>query len=223
MDPTFKIFIGFLIGAIPYFCYSQSTRFQVGIEGGPSLSIIRSDEFVFPSKDCVIGLGYTVGVAFQVNLNNKLAVRTNLSFERKGYQSTSGNFHYRFDYLVLPILFHINLGKKNRSYFNVGPYFGYLFSTSSKYYHWVDHDDEWMYKKYDLGISLGLGFNIPLYHQLWLTIELRDNLGLYNIQYKILRYDHFGNPYGDYGKSYTNSTVLQFGIVYNFGKIQNKQ
>jgi hypothetical protein len=190
----------------PCLCKSQSTKFQVGIEGGPSLSVIRYDEFLNHDTYSDIGLFYTIGAAFQYNMNNKLSIKTNLSFERKGYQNTSGSFHYRFEYLVLPVLLKVNFGKKNWAFTNFGPYIGYLISQSIKFNNYVYKGNDSPYKKIDLGLTFGIGANIPIYNQLGLTIELRDNLGLMNIEI------------GTEDQTYTNSTVIQFGIVYNFKK-----
>ena len=190
------------------FRQAHSTRFQIGIEGGPGLTMLRDTWFFFSDHTSVaIGLGGAIGVSFQYNFNDRLAVRTNLSYERKGWQNKSGSFHERYDYLILPVLLRINLGKKSRTFLNVGPYIGYLFSHSSKMDNRIYYYKEWEFTKFDFGMTLGFGVNIPVTRQFGATMEIRDNFGMVNIEN------------GDEeDKTYTNSTVIQFGFVYNFGK-----
>ena len=136
-----------------------------------------------------------------------MGIKTNLSFERKGWQNKSSSFHEIYDYLILPVLFKVNFGKKSQTFLNVGPYIGYLLSHYARFddYNNIYYFNKDENTKIDLGITMGFGINIPLSHHFGLTIEIRDNLGLFDIEKS------------EEGKTYTNSTIVQLGFVYNFG------
>jgi hypothetical protein len=184
--------------------FGQSKKFQIGVEGGPSLTILSHNGYFLPGKSYIdIGLGGMAGITFQYNINAKIGIKTDLSYERKGCQNKSGSFHERFDYLVVPMLFKINLGQKSRTFFNVGPYFGYLLSGSIVLDGQVYTNQEVGYKKFDFGFTMGFGGNIHLSNQFGLLVEIRNNLGMFNVKE------------GVEGKLYHNSTIILFGFVYN--------
>jgi hypothetical protein len=211
MKRIFSTSIILLIFIHPFFSQGQSARLQTGLEGGPSLTVLRDNGFnPFTSSNIDIGLGGSIGVAFQYNISARMGIRTNLSYERKGWQNKSGSFHQRFDYLMLPVLFKVNLGKKNRTFINIGPYFGYLISESEKLDGHVFKASEDDYKKIDLGITMGFGINVPISNQLGLLFEIRDNLGLFDIEKS-----------GE-GKTFNNSTIVQLGFMYNFANEMKK-
>lgn len=216
-----KISILFLIGICPVFCQGQSSKFQLGIEGGPSLSTIRYDLFFFPSKYCEAGLGGTVGVAFKYNINDRLAIKTNLSYERKDILWNFKSYK-RWDYIVFPMLLQVKIGKARRFFVNAGPYVGYLLSMTEKY---SDTDINTLtdhYKRFDIGASMGIGFELPIFHQFSLTFEIRNNLGLLNISRNLTYIDKHGNPVTEIGDSYTHSTVILLGFVYDFRQEKTK-
>jgi hypothetical protein len=211
MKTISKISFILLLYMNPFICQSQSTKFQIGIEGGPSLTMLRDNGYnPFTSSNIDIGLGGSIGVAFQYNMNAKMGIGTNLSYERKGWQNKSGTFHQRFDYLILPVLFKVSFGKKSRTFIHTGPYFGYLISQSDKLDGDVTNTSENDYKKNDLGVTIGFGVNIPIANQLNMIFEIRNNLGLVDIEKS------------EDGKTYTNSTLVQLGFIYNFGNEMKK-
>jgi hypothetical protein len=63
---TFTLLFFFMIMFIwPCIAQEQSASFGLSIEGGKSISIIREDEFYYPSNYCTVGFGNTIGFAFQ--------------------------------------------------------------------------------------------------------------------------------------------------------------
>ncbi|MCX6252797.1 MAG: porin family protein [Bacteroidetes bacterium] len=214
MTHIYKLFLLFLMLLAPSLCNCQDRKFQVGIEGGPSLCVFREEMLLFPRKYDDLGLEGMIGVAFSYPIDNNYAFCTGLSWERQGYSNRSGDFHYHFDYLILPVVFQVNLLKKKRFYINMGPYVGYLLSKGFKSDYYDGFFDKWKYEKFDTGITLGLGVNLPIFHHFSTTIGLRNNFGLMNIQkpYTVTR-DKYNM--GNAGKSFTNSTIILIGISYN--------
>jgi hypothetical protein len=173
--------------------FGQLKKLAVGYEKGLSLVSMRGNFVVENSQKSK--LGFTIGVFLQYNFNANLALRTNISFERKGcafgshtgYDSAgnpaSVKSFSRFDYLCLPILVRAGFGKKYRIFINAGPYIGYLLGQADVTKINGEKSIEKHianFNKADLGVSGGAGVEIPLKRYV-LSFEIRDNLGLSNI------------------------------------------
>jgi hypothetical protein len=203
--------------------FGQTKNFNIGIEGGPSLISLYGNDMVKSYNE--LSLGFSGGLSFQYNFSKLVALRTNLSFERKGLTSKIqetdeyGNpieeltFHSNFNYLTLPLLGRLDFGKRINFYVNVGPYLGYLLSSreiteASGDFPKSEIDDTDDYKKLDFGITSGLGIIFPIQEKLLLSVEIRNNLGLTNISLL---------PVFNDGSIKTNSTNLLIGISYGIG------
>lgn len=204
--------------------FAQQNKFNVGVEGGPSLINIRGDAFGDYANPSI---GFIGGITLQYNFPKLLSLRTNVSYERKGtqisniwYKASSGNEVYanklrlNFDYISVPVLLRANFGKKVDFFLNAGAFFGYLlqekeisvgelgepriFSVvqTSKFY------------RFDTGVTLGCGITVPVKNKLLLSVELRNNTGLYNID----KPDIYNSPVIN-----TSSTNLLLGIAYKLG------
>ena len=203
--------------------FGQTNNFNIGIEGGPSLISLHGNDMVESYDD--LSLGFSGGLSFQYNFSKLVALRTNISFERKGLttknQATDeyGNpigeltFHSNFNYLTIPLLGRLTFGKKINFYINAGPYLGYLLNQKDiteafGEYPKSELDNTDNFKRLDFGITSGLGMNFPIQEKFLLNFEIRNNLGLTNIS---------SVPVYNDGSIKTNSTNLLIGIVYRIG------
>jgi hypothetical protein len=195
-------------------------KIEIGAEGGPSLAFLRGNELIKKYHSSIIG--FSGGVTFQYNLDKTISLRTNLSYERKGCAikdlpmmfSSNKTFHYRLNYITMPILVRASFGKKTHFFVNAGPYFGYLAQTIIEISNdigekekLVDTDNPYL-KKWDFGISAGLGVAIPLGEKIALSFEIRNNLGLYDIN---------NSAFSDDRAVKNNSTNLLVGLAYQIG------
>jgi len=202
----------------------QQNKFYIGIEGGPGLSHLR---YIDPVEKNAMTFGFSGGLFFQYNFPKIFSIRTNIAFERKssrdqltitssGYDQysivkTTANLNY--DYLVMPVLFKATFGKKINYFINAGPYFGYLLSQEFKYVYYDLHNNfnqTASDKRYDIGLTAGLGISIPIKDRYLISCEIRNNLGLIDI-------NNTSYPYYPLSKTKTNSTNLQFGVAYKLG------
>lgn len=213
-----------LIVTILFFCSTfligQTNKSEIGIELGPNLRSLRGNEMLEKIDD--ISFAYSGGLSFQYFFTKTVSLRTNISYERKGFSIKEkasdqyGNpvgemiFHSDFNYLTIPILARLTLGKKVKLFGNIGPYIGYLLKqtdVTEAYAEFpkseVDNTDN--YNKTDFGISAGLGTKIPIGDKLIFSLEIRDNLGLTNIS---------SIPVINDGSIKTNTTNLLIGIGY---------
>lgn len=201
----------------------QVRKFDIGFEGGPSFTTLRGNESLRDFYDSKIE--YSGGFIFQYNFPRLVSIRTNITYERKGavgkiittdafgnqIDDTDADFDY--DYLTLPVKARLTFGRKWNFFVNAGPYFGFLIKQTTvieAYDHVpvrkIDNTDR--FKRLDAGLTGGVGCILPIKGNLIITIEIRHNLGLYNIS--VL-------PVINDGKILTNSTSLLIGCAYRFG------
>lgn len=152
-------------------------------------------------------------------------MRTNLAFERKGGKFTSPatdingtpigelTAHSSIDYLTFPVLVRATFGNKIQYFINAGPYFGYLLKDRlvSKGDNIPTATDDYTAfdKRFDTGISTGVGLFVPLNTKFAVSFEIRNNLGLYNIS---------AFPVTNNGTIKTNSTNFLFSFTYKLGQ-----
>jgi len=204
--------------------FSQQNKFDLGIIGGPSITYLRSS-----AKNSKISpnIGFYAGVSAQYNFNKYCALHTEMAFERKGdatkvtLTDINGNvigtpkFTFQYNCLTLPVLFRASFGEKVKFFLNAGPYVSYLLKAEYKNILGYNSSDgnnfnETSYlHKIDVGITQGLGIIIPVQNKLYLSCELRDNLGIVGL-FKSTNYSN--------GQSYNHSLALLFGLNYKFGK-----
>ncbi|MBI5540521.1 MAG: PorT family protein [Bacteroidia bacterium] len=214
-----QIIIIILLFAITSMAFGQQSKINLGIEVAPSLIFLRGNEMLEKYNDPT--LGYAGGIFLQYNVSEQFSLATNIVFEKKGCIATGtetnaigdeiGKFTTRtnFNYLSAPLLLRYSFGKSTKCYINGGPFFSYLIKGSavSKGTNTPRSVFDYtpLYKHLDLGIAAGVGVLIPASEKLSYVVELRNNLGLYDIS--------DGPVYND-GKIITNSTNLLFGVIF---------
>jgi len=214
------LLIGLLIFTVGNSTFGQTNKIDIGIEGSPSLTFLRSKYIT--NKN--VTLGFSGGIFFQFNFKKIFSLRTNISYERKGsalngeatdeYGNSIGKIttHSNFDYLTLPILVRATFGKKVQYFVSTGPYFGYLLKqtfVSKGDIPKTTSDNTSNYKCFDIGISTGLGLSVPIKTKFAISFELRSNLGLYNIN---------AVPTVTKEPIKTNSINFLFGFMYRLGQ-----
>lgn len=154
------------------------------------------------------GMGFSAGIFIQYNAKKIFSLKLAPSFERKGYWDVE---HLNLNYFVVPLLLRGEIGSKIKGFLDVGPYCGYLMEA----YLTADYLEDYNYmenlNRFDAGISAGLGINIPIEQIFSISIELRNNFGLYQIVKKEESEDH-----GWEWKTYSTNLLLSFS--YNFSK-----
>ncbi|MBL7785002.1 MAG: PorT family protein [Chitinophagales bacterium] len=218
-----SLWFGLFLLSIGTTIYGQTNRFDVGVEGSPSLIFMGGNNYISSYQKPTIG--FSSGLFFQFNFKKIISLRTNLSFERKGsiiYSQmidVNGNpvgkvtTNINFDYLTFPLLVRATFGKKIHFFVNAGPYFGYLikqtFVSKGDNIPNTTYDRTSDNKRFDIGISKGLGFSVPIKEKFEFSFEARNNLGLYNVS---------AVPIENNGTTKTNSTNFLFGFTYKFGQ-----
>lgn len=218
-----SLFLRLLFLTVGTTIYGQANKFELGIEGSPSLIFLRGNDFIDNFHKPTIG--FSGGFIFQFNFKKIVSLRTSMAYERKGSvltlqsEDSNGNplgeitTHLNFDFLILPILVRATIGKKLQFFVNIGPYFGYLikqtFVSKGDNIPTITNDNTFNDKRFDTGISTGLGLSVPVKTKFALSFEVRNNLGLYNTS---------AVPVVHEGTIKTTSTNFLFGLVYKLGQ-----
>ena len=169
----------------------QTNRIDLGIEGGSGPIYLRGSAIVGNYHKPAIG--FCGGFFLQFNFKRIISVRTTISGERKGSTATMmltdpygipiKELKIKTDlyYVTLPVLLRATFGKKCSFFLNGGPYIGYLIKQPTVEALSVTFGNTSPFKKFDFGITTGLGFTIPVNPKTALSFEARHNLGLYNV------------------------------------------
>lgn len=215
--------------------YSQDSKIKYGIQAGLNYSDLRGYDipdgldFFYSDSPAFAFLG---GINFEYQIKEKLSLKLELNYERKSqklhtkYKNINeapviddeiDEFEVKakrnYDYLVLPLMVKYNFGNKNSFYVNGGPFIGYLLKSNLKDKVYDNGSMESQTAETtnnnnttDFGLSIGLGKSIKINEKNSIFIEIRENLGLYNIS----KYKVWGN-----GEVKTNSLNLIVGYSLN--------
>jgi len=206
-----KLFLVLALWIFHSFGFGQNQKFEIGIEGGPSMSFIDSQTLRFDPFNPIIG--FSTGVVFRYFPLNHLSIQVNPSFERKG--DWEKNTRISYDYLILTCLPGFYLGKTPVFFFNAGPFLGYLLNNHITHGYTDGTDRNDFYKRVDIGLTIDLGTKFSIYNSFILSINLRNNLGL-----KQIVKDDISEERNWTEK--TNSSILLVGLAYRFGTKKSK-
>ena len=199
---------------------AQSKGFYLGAEGGAGIAALRGD--MYDQRSPL--LGYAGGVFVQYNFERVFSIRTGWSYDLKGTgfetQARADSTRWenvraksKFNYLTVPLLLGFRFGEDINYFVNVGPYAGFLLKQTT-YVPPVENrpvvitDDTRSFRGAEFGLSVGVGVSYPVMERFVLSAEIRNNLGLTNIN------DHYISE----SKSVrTNAVNLMLGVAYKLG------
>ena len=126
-----------------------------------------------------------------------------------------------FDYIIIPLLLNLDVGQSYTFYLSTGPYIGLL--LDAKYYGetWKTYVTDYSYSSYhenvynhleskiskmDWGLSFNAGFQLPVYKEYKLDLEVRYNYGLKQI-YEETKISHANNEKDDFKNRSLNISI----------------
>jgi len=114
-----------------------------------------------PTIDQGFLLGYNGGGVFRYVGDKYMGLQVELNFSQRGWKEISGLYSRQLNYIELPFLTHMYLGKKNRVFFNVGPKISYLLSEKVLVNGTANTETQHttlIQNPFDYGLCAGLGF-----------------------------------------------------------------
>ncbi len=202
------------------FC-QQKPSSTFGVSGGLGISFMRTNLSVLSPE---ITLGFGGGFLVNLPINRLLSFQSELNYERKSDRSKeititdaqattvigSARTYYHFHYLTIPLLLQIKTGEKVKPFLNIGSYIGYLLNesavSSSPFTSMSTTTNTDYLKKLDAGLVTGVGIQLPCSRKVLISFEVRNNLGLYNINKTTLNSGSVAIR--------TNSTLLLLGMSF---------
>jgi len=201
-----KLFLPLILfSLITFSSFSQENNVSFGINLGGTYSSIRGNGFANKNSS---DLDYLVGISLKYQLNDKFSLLGNINYENNTvfydqivrydengnlviYGCTFDNpncaptfkISTKFQYLTLPILIRYNFDEFFNDFFiNGGVFISYLIDTSN-YIDGEKNDLDFnsLFKRFNSGLSMGIGYQIEINAKIKLNLELRDNFGLINI------------------------------------------
>ena len=131
-----------------------------------------------------------------------------------GTSAPDTTIHINADYISIPVLGHNSFGNKIHYFINLGPYLAFLLKGTSRMQSFngntnTEQDYTKRLQNLDIGITGGLGIQIPIKTDFALSFEVRHNLGLHNLI----------RNHPDASESMkTSSTNFLIGLVYTLIK-----
>ncbi len=166
----------------------EKEKFSIGLHGGPAGSTWLGNKSLKKNYGIKyhLNFGFVAGASIQYNFKPRLGLYFEVNYERKGSAiniASLGRYTYDNDYLTIPIILKFQNNKKNRFFAGIGPYTGYLIKSSS-YINKLSDKTERIegnvntLNRFDCGITLSLGWNIPIKTNFLFSIEFRNSTGI---------------------------------------------
>lgn len=153
--------------------------------------------------------GYNGGLVFRYIAEKNVGMQAELNFSQRGWSEATGLYSRQLNYIELPFMTHIYMGKKNRFFINLGPKISYLLSenvlvnntsgsTAEQHITAIQHP-------FDYGLCGGIGVLFGIAKN-QIQLDTRFNFGLSDI-YNNRKIDYF---------STSNNMNLSVNLAYLF-------
>lgn len=218
--------VGFNANAQLYFQQQHDPQLKIGIAVGPSISRLKGNEYINANYKST--LKSAAGLSLQIVVpKNSLSFMSNVFYERKGAVSDDlyytnkngkilGTSHNTFNlqYITVAGMLHIRTNGRVGLFINGGAYVAFLlkdeYITGAKDTvpeKTIDNSDG--DNKLDAGFVVGAGVEIPIQKKITFSVEIRDNIGAYDIN---------NTPRTKGGIVQTNAINFLIGVAYRFEK-----
>lgn len=159
----------------------------------PRLGMTYSNFYHNDLAESTFRPGLCAGLTADYALSDKLSFASGLSYEQKGgkYSLESSSYStYQLDYLCLPLLMKVYLGRKNSCFLNGGVVAGYLLrgivrnSFTDGFgiaYKSTNHENLSLYNRFDPGLAIGGGYLLRLNPSNAIRIEVLYDLSLSSV------------------------------------------
>ncbi|MFZ4724048.1 MAG: porin family protein [Paludibacter sp.] len=157
----------------------EKPEMYVGINLGATESLISFN----PSVSQGFLLGYSGGLVFRYNAEKNVGMQAEINYSQRGWTETSGLYTRQLNYIELPFMTHIYMGKKNRFFINIGPKISYLISEKellNKTLQTEEQHKTLVQNPFDYGLCGGIGLLFNIKGNVY-QLDTRANFGLSDI------------------------------------------
>lgn len=168
---------------------------------GTSHGVIGSMVMFKPAVSQTYLSGYNGGLVFRYIAEKNVGMQVELNFSQRGWSESDGLYERQLNYIELPFMTHIYVGKKNRVFLNLGPKIAYLISekeiTNNTTNSTATQHTTLIENPFDYGLCAGLGVLFNVRGNI-LQLDTRANFGLSDV---------FSNDKRDYFDTSNNVNV----------------
>ena len=171
---------------------AQEKQVDLGFNGGPSFNSSHGSSLTNNQTGTL--MGYTVGGHVRFGITKHLGIKAILQYEQNGWSYRSMTFEnssgtglvnsdldYKLNYLNLPLLAHYEFGQGVKFNGSGGVFIGALLKnqliTKIEDQPAVKSSSKGL-RTFNYGLSFGIGTQIPISSKVKVSLDLRDNLGL---------------------------------------------
>lgn len=150
---------------------------------GTNFGVTESMVAFHPSVPQGFLMGYNGGLVFRYVGNKYVGLQAELNYSQRGWTESSGLYTNQLNYIELPFLTHIYLGKKTRVFLNLGPKISYLISEKTLKNTTSDTEVQHttnIQNPFDYGLCAGFGFLFSIQQNVF-QLDTRANFGLSDI------------------------------------------
>ena len=189
-----KLCILFLI-AISFSLSAQVRLDKPEMYIGANFGVTESMVMFNPAVTQGFLMGYNGGIVFRYIAEKNVGMQAELNFSQRGWKEANGLYSRQLNYIELPFLTHIYVGRKNRVFFNIGPKISYLISekvlvNSSAVSTDLQHITP-VQHPFDYGLCTGLGLLFNIGGSIY-QLDTRANYSLGNV-FNDQKKDYFAN------------------------------
>ena len=188
----------------------------MGVSGGMTYSKVR----FYPNIAESFMQGYASGIMFRLISEPQIGFQAEVNFTQKGWKEDSVGYSRRLNYISIPIMTHINIGKKAlRFTLNLGPEVAFKIKEEEKFIDpAVSHSDNPGYRTFfgkptdnslDLLFTVGIGLEYHLKHGGAFALEGRGFYSLPNL---------FSTNKYEYSISQGNGAQVKLAYLFQLGK-----
>ena len=164
--------------------YAQARLDKPEMYIGANLGVTESMINFSPAIPQGFLMGFNGGIVFRYIAEKNVGIQAELNFSQRGWTESSGLYSRQLNYIELPFMTHIYVGRKNRFFFNLGPKISYLIServilnstvgsVDAQHVTSVEHP-------FDYGLCTGLGMLFNINGKI-IQLDTRANYSLSNI------------------------------------------
>ncbi len=192
------------------------TEHYIGFSGGETFTKVRFHPNIIESYL----LGNSMGIVYRLISEPHIGFQAEVNMTQKGWKEDSVGYSRRLNYITIPIMTHINLGKKAvRFTLNLGPEIGFKLSEDEKFsdpstsqpggFGNREFFGQPIDSKIDLLFTVGMGMEYHLKNGSAFALEGRGFYSLPNI---------FSNKTYSYSLSQSNGLQVKLAYLFQLNK-----
>ena len=162
---------------------------------GVNVGVTESQIYFNPTVAQGYLRGYNGGLVFRYIAEKNVGMQAELNFSQRGWTEANGLYTRQLNYIELPFMTHIYMGKRNRFFINIGPKISYLLSENVLLNNTAGSTDEQhvtiVQHPFDYGLCGGIGMLFGIGKN-QIQLDTRFNFGLSDI-YNNRKIDYFIN------------------------------